>query len=110
MDSLPNRSVDEDMRNIVNTSIKIYNSHTSKQSSRKSPTWKNLQGTPRQPTNIECGYYVMRFMRDIFHDPGLVFKKNFDKKKEPVVYVQEHIDKVRLEWVEFENKQLHNNK
>ncbi|KAI5343773.1 hypothetical protein L3X38_011649 [Prunus dulcis] len=96
------------MRNIVNTSIKMYNSHTSKQSSRQSPIWKNLQGTPRQPTNVECGYYVMRFMRDIIHDAVLEFDK-FDKKKEPVVYTQEHIDEVRLEWAEFVNKQLQNN-
>ncbi|KAI5328107.1 hypothetical protein L3X38_027503 [Prunus dulcis] len=75
MDSLSNRSVDEDMRNIVNTSIKTYNSHIGKQSSRKSPIWKNLQGIPRQPTNVECGYYVMRFMRDIIHDAGLAFEK-----------------------------------
>ncbi|CAL9004551.1 unnamed protein product [Prunus brigantina] len=110
MNSLPNRSVDEDMRNIVNTSIKMYNFDTGKQSSRKSPIWKNLQGTPRQPTNVECGYYVMRFMRDIIHDPALVFEKKFDKKKkEPVVYTQEHIDEVRLEWAEFVNKQLQNN-
>ena len=53
----------------------MYNSHTGKQSSRKSPIWKNLQGTPRQPTNVECGYYVMRFMRDIIHDAGLAFAK-----------------------------------
>ncbi|CAL2277835.1 unnamed protein product [Prunus armeniaca] len=110
MDSLSNRFVDEDMRNIVNTSIQMYNSHTGKQSSRKSPIWKNLQGTPRQQTNVECGYYVMRFMRDIIHDPGLAFEKKFDKKKEPVVYTQELIDEVRLEWAEFVNKQLQNNK
>ncbi|KAI5312694.1 hypothetical protein L3X38_041868 [Prunus dulcis] len=108
MDSLPNRSVDEDMRNIVNTSIKMYNSHTGKKSSRKSPIWKNLQGTPRQPTNVECGYYVMRFKKDIIHDSGLAFEKKFDKKKEPVVYSQEHIDEVKLEWAEFVNKQLQN--
>ncbi|CAL2246585.1 unnamed protein product [Prunus armeniaca] len=35
-DSLPNRSVDEDMRNIMNTAIKLYNIHGGKQSSRKS--------------------------------------------------------------------------
>ncbi|CAL2256773.1 unnamed protein product [Prunus armeniaca] len=110
MDSLPNRFVDKDVRNIVNTSIKMYNSHTGKQSSCKSPIWKNLQGTPRQPTNVECGYYVMRFMRDIIHDPGLAFEKKFDKKKEPVVYTQEHIDEVRLEWAKFVKKQLQNNK
>ncbi|CAL8085242.1 unnamed protein product [Prunus armeniaca] len=109
MNSLPNRSVDEDMRNIVNTSIKMYNSHTGKQSSRKSPIWKNRQGTPRQPINVECGYYVMRFMRNIIHDPALAFEKKFDKKKEAVVYTQEHIDEVRLVWAEFVNKQLQNN-
>ncbi|KAI5350787.1 hypothetical protein L3X38_003678 [Prunus dulcis] len=32
MDSLPNRMVDEDLRNIVNIAIKIYNSHVGKQS------------------------------------------------------------------------------
>ncbi|KAI5317433.1 hypothetical protein L3X38_037140 [Prunus dulcis] len=99
-----------DIRNIVNISIKIYNSHIGKQSSLKSAIWKNLHGTPRQPINVECGYYVMRFMRDIIHDPGLAFEKKFDKKMEPVQYVQEHIDEVRLEWAEFINKQLHNNK
>ncbi|CAL8088598.1 unnamed protein product [Prunus armeniaca] len=87
----------------------MYNSHTGKHSSHKSPIWKNLQGTPRQPTNVECGYYVMRFMRDIIHDPTLVFEKKFDKKKKPVMYTQEHIDEVRLEWGEFVNKQLQNN-
>ncbi|CAL2228508.1 unnamed protein product [Prunus armeniaca] len=91
------------------SSIKMYNSHTRKQSSRKSPIWKNLQGTPRQPTNVECGYYVMRFMRDIIHDPALAFEKKFGKKKEPVVYTQEDIDEVRLEWAEFLTKQLQNN-
>ncbi|CAL2245831.1 unnamed protein product [Prunus armeniaca] len=91
-------------------SIKMYNSHLGKQSSRKPPIWRNLQGTPQQPTNVECGYDVMRFMRDIIHDPGPAFEKKFDKKKEPVEYVQEHIDEVRLEWAEFANKQLQNNK
>ncbi|CAL2246098.1 unnamed protein product [Prunus armeniaca] len=88
----------------------MYNSHTGKQLSRKSPIRKNLQGTPRQPTNVECGYYVMHFMRDIIHDPSLAFAKKFDKKKEPVVYTQEHIYEVMLEWAEFMNKQLQNNK
>ncbi|CAL8135687.1 unnamed protein product [Prunus armeniaca] len=84
----------------------MYNSYTSKQSSCKSPIWKNLEGTPRQPTNVECGYYVMHFMRDIIPDPCLAFEKKFDKKKEPVVYTQELIDEVRLELAEFVNKQL----
>ncbi|KAI5351546.1 hypothetical protein L3X38_004437 [Prunus dulcis] len=87
----------------------MYNSHIGK-SSCKSTLWKNLQGTPVQPGSVECGYFEMRFMRDMIHDLGLEFEKKFDKKKEPVKYEQEHIDDVRLDWVEFVNKQLQNNK
>ncbi|BFG15824.1 hypothetical protein CerSpe_020990 [Prunus speciosa] len=109
MDSLPNCSVDEDLRNIVNTAIKMYTSHVGKQLSRKSAIWTTLHGTPRQPTNVECGYYVTRFMRDIIHDLALAFEKKFDKKKEPIKYVQEDIDEVRLEWAKFVTKQIQNN-
>ncbi|KAI5350068.1 hypothetical protein L3X38_002959 [Prunus dulcis] len=74
MDSLPNSSVDEDLGNIVNTAIKMYTSHVGKQS-RELAIWKTLHGTPGQPTNVECGYYVIRFMRNIIHDPALAFEK-----------------------------------
>ncbi|KAI5323813.1 hypothetical protein L3X38_032886 [Prunus dulcis] len=33
-----------------------------------------LPGTPKQPSSVECGYYVMRFMRDIIIDPSLAFE------------------------------------
>ena len=42
---------------------------------KKAPIWRTLQGTPKQPSNVECGYYVMRFMRDIIMDPALEFEK-----------------------------------
>ncbi|XP_008245993.1 PREDICTED: uncharacterized protein LOC103344146, partial [Prunus mume] len=51
LDPLPeNRVVDEEAKNFVNS-------------------------TPKQPSNVECGYYVMRFMRDIIMDPSLEFEK-----------------------------------
>ncbi|CAL9012143.1 unnamed protein product [Prunus brigantina] len=56
-----NRVVDDECKNIVNTAIKMYNSHIGRHG-RKSPIWKTLQGTPKQPSSVECGYYVMRFM------------------------------------------------
>ncbi|CAL2256713.1 unnamed protein product [Prunus armeniaca] len=43
--------------------IKLYNSHVGKQS-HKSAIQKTLRGTPPQLTNVECGYYMMHFMRD----------------------------------------------
>ncbi|KAL6269552.1 hypothetical protein ACE6H2_026463 [Prunus campanulata] len=88
MNSLPKRMVDDDMRNIVNTQQAI---------------WKNLHGTPEQPTSVECGYYVMRFMRDIIHDPDLNFEKKCSLTRKKINYKQEDIDEVRHEWAEFVN-------
>ncbi|VVA34041.1 Hypothetical predicted protein, partial [Prunus dulcis] len=64
LDPLPgHRVVDEEAKNIVNSAIKIYNTHIAR-----------AGRTPKQPSNVECGYYVMRFMRDIINDPSLGFE------------------------------------
>ncbi|CAL2259539.1 unnamed protein product [Prunus armeniaca] len=82
LDPLPgNRVVDEEGKNIVNSALKIYNSHIGRPG-RKAPIWKTLPGTPKQPSSVECGYYVMRFMRDIIMDPSLEFEKKFAKGKD----------------------------
>ncbi|KAI5313103.1 hypothetical protein L3X38_042277 [Prunus dulcis] len=101
LDLLPeNRVVDEEAKNIVNSAIKIYNSHIAR-AGRKSVIWKTLSGTPKQPSNVECGYYVMRFMRDIIMDPSLAFEKKYAKGNQEAPYPQEAIDEVRNEWAEF---------
>ncbi|CAL9005255.1 unnamed protein product [Prunus brigantina] len=101
LDPLPgNRVVDEEGKNIVNSAIKIYNCHIAR-AGRKAPIWKTLSGTPKQPSSVECEYYVMRFMRDIIMDPSLAFEKKYAKGKEEAPYPQEAIDEVRKEWAEF---------
>ncbi|CAL2259548.1 unnamed protein product [Prunus armeniaca] len=101
LDPLPgNRVVDEEGKNIMNNALKIYNSHIGRPG-RKAPIWKTLPGTPKQPSSVECGYYVMRFMRDIIMDPSLEFEKKFAKGKEQAPYPQAAIDEVRNEWAEF---------
>ncbi|CAL8119106.1 unnamed protein product [Prunus armeniaca] len=101
LDPLPgNRVVDEEGKNIVNSALKIYNSHIGRPG-RKAPIWKTLPGTPKQPSSVECGYYVMRFMREIIMDPSLEFEKKFAKGKDQAPYPQAAIDEVRKEWAEF---------
>ncbi|CAL8164033.1 unnamed protein product [Prunus armeniaca] len=101
LDPLPgNRVVDEEGKNIVNSALKIYNSHIGRPG-RKAPIWKTLPGTPKQPSSVECGYYVMRFMRDVIMDPSLEFEKKFAKGKDQAPYPQAAIDEVRKEWAEF---------
>ncbi|CAL9026201.1 unnamed protein product [Prunus brigantina] len=101
LDPLPgNRVVDEEGKNIVNSAIKIYNSHIAR-AGRKAVIWKTRSGPPKQPSSVECGYYVMRFMRDIIMDPSLAFEKKYAKGKVEAPYPQEAIDEVRNEWAEF---------
>ncbi|BBG93699.1 hypothetical protein Prudu_001787 [Prunus dulcis] len=77
LDPLPgHRVVDEEAKNIVNS-------------------------TPKQPSSVECGYYVMRFMRDIIMDPSLAFENKYAKGNQEASYPQEAIDEVRNEWAEF---------
>ncbi|CAL2260008.1 unnamed protein product [Prunus armeniaca] len=101
LDPLPgNCVVDEEGKNIVNSALKIYNSHIGRPG-RKAPIWKTLPGTLKQPSSVECGYYVMRFMRGIIMDPPLEFEKKFAKGKDQAPYPQAAIDEVRKEWAEF---------
>ncbi|BBH02381.1 hypothetical protein Prudu_012921 [Prunus dulcis] len=72
LDPLPgHRVVDEEAKNIVNR--------------RKAVIWKTLSGTPKQPSSVECGYYVMRFMRDIIMDPSLAFEKKYAKGNQEAI-------------------------
>ncbi|KAI5337918.1 hypothetical protein L3X38_017189 [Prunus dulcis] len=96
---LGHRVVDEEAKNIVNSAIKIYNTHIAR-AGRKNVIWKTLSGTPKQPSSVECGYYVMRFMRDIIMDPSLGFENKYAKGNQEASYPQEAIDEVRNEWAE----------
>ncbi|XP_021816918.1 uncharacterized protein LOC110759194 [Prunus avium] len=101
LDPLPgNRVVDEDGKNIVNSALKMYNTQIDR-IGRKAPLWKTLSGTPKQPSSVECGYYIMRFMRDIIKDTSLEFEKMFAKGKDQAPYPQAAIEEVRKEWAEF---------
>ncbi|BBN68099.1 hypothetical protein Prudu_280S000100 [Prunus dulcis] len=93
LDPLPgHRVVDEEAKNIVNSAIKIYNSHIGR-AGRKAVIWKTLSGTPKQPSNVECGYYVMRFMRDIIMDPSLAFENKYAKGNQEASYPKKQLMK-----------------
>ncbi|BBN69265.1 hypothetical protein Prudu_861S000200 [Prunus dulcis] len=53
LDPLPgHRVVDEEAKNIVNSAIKMYNTHIAR-AGRKNVIWKTLSGTPSTPSSVE---------------------------------------------------------
>ncbi|KAA0062102.1 uncharacterized protein E6C27_scaffold89G004530 [Cucumis melo var. makuwa] len=60
---------------------------------------------PKQSGVVECGYYVMRFMRDIIMSTSTSIIQIM--KDSPRAYTQDDIDCIRSEWTEFVGKHVH---
>ncbi|KAK9939473.1 hypothetical protein M0R45_016168 [Rubus argutus] len=84
---------------IVDSAIAMYNVYKGRKG-QSSVIWKNLNGIPPQPSDKECGYFVMRYMRDIIEDKDLSFVSKWERRGNHA-YTQEDIDEVRNEWATF---------
>ncbi|KAI3870049.1 hypothetical protein MKX03_017919 [Papaver bracteatum] len=62
---------------------------------RSSPIWYNIK-CPKQKNSVECGFYIMKFMREIIDEPKMFTKSEPFLKS---TYEQDEIDEVRLEWI-----------
>lgn len=58
---------------IIETALKIYD--TNKGNRRRNPAWEVVE-CPKQPNAVECGFYVMRYMKDVINDPSILRKGN----------------------------------
>ncbi|RVW77665.1 hypothetical protein CK203_053390 [Vitis vinifera] len=92
LDSLEDQPSD-DLKEIVNMALEFIH-HKKHKSSKREPTWV-VVGCPIQPGSVECGYYVMRYMRDIIADQGCLTSKFHGKKS----YSKDELNEVRSEWV-----------
>ncbi|PRQ38468.1 putative Ulp1 protease family catalytic domain-containing protein [Rosa chinensis] len=99
MDPLKRRLCTGEWKNIVDNGIKIHNAQLKRQG-RKTTTWKNCAGIPEQKTDKDCGYYVMRYMKEIVEDKSLDFFTKWERRGK-TTYTQEDIDVVRNEWAKF---------
>ncbi|PRQ34646.1 putative Ulp1 protease family catalytic domain-containing protein [Rosa chinensis] len=77
----------------------MYNAHKGRKG-QSSVLWKNLSGIPPQPNAKDCGYFVMRYMRDIIEDKDLTFVNKWERRSN-LVYSQEDIDVMRCEGAKF---------
>ncbi|KAH6778187.1 hypothetical protein C2S52_006288 [Perilla frutescens var. hirtella] len=64
---------------------------------KKQHNWEIIKG-PIQPDSKQCGYYVLRFMKEIvdgFKEDGSVSLKSLFQKKP---YSKDEINEVRVAW------------
>ncbi|CAN6573108.1 unnamed protein product [Malus baccata var. baccata] len=60
---------------------------------RKNINWKVVK-CPLQEGTVECGYYVMKYMKEIIDDSNCSIITKF---KEKAIYTQQEIDALRIE-------------
>ncbi|KAK9218232.1 hypothetical protein WN943_006869 [Citrus x changshan-huyou] len=85
---------DSDLKDIVTNGISMHVAVTAKK--RVKPQITKVL-SPNQPRSTECGYYVLRFMKDIIADRSLLLH-DFKGKCE---YTQSELDEVRLKYASF---------
>ncbi|KAL6218702.1 hypothetical protein ACLB2K_011912 [Fragaria x ananassa] len=81
-------------------SIKMYTGLLRKQPGKKKASpWKPLLGAPIQKDDVSCGYYVMRYMKEIVEDNNIDLDKKWGTRA-GLTYTAEEIDEIRGEWAE----------
>ncbi|KAL6180824.1 hypothetical protein ACLB2K_047483 [Fragaria x ananassa] len=84
----------------VGSSIKMYKGLLKKQPGKKKASpWKPLLGAPIQKDDVSCGYYVMRYMKEIVEDNNIDLDKKWGTRA-GLTYTAEEIDEIRGEWAE----------
>ncbi|KAL6136929.1 hypothetical protein ACLB2K_062224 [Fragaria x ananassa] len=100
MDPLKRRLDGSEWSAIVTDSIKMYRGLLRKQPRKKKASpWKPLLGVPIQKDDVSCGYYVMRYMKEIVEDNNIDLDKKWGTRA-GLTYTAEEIDEIRGEWAE----------
>ncbi|KAK4836657.1 hypothetical protein QYF36_025814 [Acer negundo] len=102
-------SMDGFLMNIMQIGLTHYHSHNGNQSDKGVVQWERVQ-VPMQSVDVECGYYVLRFMKDIIADrsvltenAGVVVVVHLVRVRVRVLLVV-FVVAFRLNWFEFERQ------
>ncbi|XP_074365007.1 uncharacterized protein LOC141706073 [Apium graveolens] len=98
LNPLPHPTHFDELEKSLTEAMKSYNAQTGR--GNKAPQIKNLLGSPKQPGGVECGYVIMRYMKDIIADKELSFTTKWAAKTRKS-YTRQELDEVRMEVLEF---------
>ncbi|TYK13590.1 uncharacterized protein E5676_scaffold299G00770 [Cucumis melo var. makuwa] len=94
LDSLRTSSRD-DIKYVTNMVLTIFQSQKNLNKIRKTTFWK---ACPLQVGIVKCGYYVMRYMREIVSKDTNIITDAIDRRNS---YSQLELDEIQVEWAEF---------
>ncbi|XP_057794943.1 uncharacterized protein LOC131011160 [Salvia miltiorrhiza] len=97
MDPISHRNRDTTWKSIVDTAMNLVNARKGKKF-KKSASWDVVKG-PIQPDSNQCGFYVMKFMKDVIAHYSLDAPTSLSSMfKNVKTYTLAEIDEIREEW------------
>ncbi|CAI9259970.1 unnamed protein product [Lactuca saligna] len=98
LDSLSSANFNMQLKQIVDSAMVLYTTQSGS-NKRVKLNWVNVT-CPVQPGSTECGYYMLRFMKEIVEEGiEVLVKDNIGDGK--VEYTTADIDEIREEWSTF---------
>ncbi|KAK9050807.1 hypothetical protein SSX86_030223 [Deinandra increscens subsp. villosa] len=98
LDSLRPSSVNFQFKQIVDAAIGLYESQSGSKKTRKL-RWVNSK-CPPQPGFTECGYYVLKFMKEVVRQ-GIVVLQKDNIGGDSNQYTDADFDEIRAEWLGY---------
>ncbi|XP_021740266.1 uncharacterized protein LOC110706629 [Chenopodium quinoa] len=95
------KGVSEDLREIIDVALFQFRSEMEIATKLKMDTkWKTIK-CPRQSNGVDCGYYVMRYMKEIISHKRTKIPESYLAGCQFSHYDETQLDDVRLEWVRY---------
>ncbi|WJX92412.1 hypothetical protein P8452_74058 [Trifolium repens] len=92
----------ESCKTKFNNALQIYHalSQTKASKSKLKITWKTIK-CPRQTNGIDCGYFVMRFMKELVMRYPNKIPENYFEEHKCRTYSKDKLHEVKEEWADY---------
>ncbi|KAI5399225.1 hypothetical protein KIW84_064560 [Lathyrus oleraceus] len=92
-----------DMKVLIDTVLQVFRAQRDIQTSRRganSITWIKV-ACPQQRNQIDCGYFMLRFMRDTLALGRLKIPTDYFEEFKCAFYTKDQVDEIKEEWCQF---------
>ncbi|KAI5419297.1 hypothetical protein KIW84_043460 [Lathyrus oleraceus] len=92
-----------DMKVLIDTVLQAFRAQRDIQTSRRganSITWIKV-AWPQQRNQIDCGYFMLRFMRDTLALGRLMIPTDYFEEFKCAFYTKDQVDEIKEEWCQF---------
>ncbi|KAI5430633.1 hypothetical protein KIW84_035009 [Lathyrus oleraceus] len=92
-----------DMKVLIDTVLQAFRAQRDIQTSRRganSITWIKV-ACPQQRNQIDCGYFMLRFMRDTLALGRLKIPTDYFDEFKCAFYTKDQVDEIKEEWCQF---------